>query len=218
MRARRGKFRRDRKIYGRFMKCEQAASVTEFRGERLETVAAAAELIGILRLRKLVRFARQFAGLRMTSLLLMLWVVTSAVSVAQTLVPVKALIPLEQTLISSEKSLIEAKKKDDGAFFKQMVSEDFVLVGVDGKLLERQEAVDGLGDSGLVELTPYDIKVVAAGEGAAIVSYDAIVREKPEEDQGPPPRYQHFSSVWVKQGDGWKLKFHQATAAHWGDW
>jgi hypothetical protein len=138
--------------------------------------------------------------------------------VAQGPAPVAALSPLEQTLIASENSLIEAKKKDDGAFFKRTVSEDFALVGVDGKLLLRQEAVDDLGDSALVELTPYNIKVVAAGEAAAIVTYDAIVRKKPEEDQGPPPRYQHFSSVWVKQGDAWKLKFHQATAAHWGDW
>jgi hypothetical protein len=143
--------------------------------------------------------------------------------VAQGPATVKVLSPLEQTLIASEKSLIEAKKKDDGAFFKRTLSADFSQVGVDGKLLEGQEAVDDLGDAGLVELTPYDIKVVTVGEGAAnisvaIVTYDAIVREKPEEDQGPPPRYQHFSSVWVKQGDTWKLKFHQATAAHWGDW
>jgi hypothetical protein len=130
----------------------------------------------------------------------------------------KSWSPLEQTMIANEKSLIEAKKKDDGAFFKRALAEDFSLVGIDGKLLERQEAVDDLGDSGLLELTPYDIKVVTAGEGAVIVTYDAIVRKAPEEDQGPPPRYQHFSSVWVKQGDAWKLKFHQATAAHWGDW
>jgi hypothetical protein len=130
----------------------------------------------------------------------------------------KALSPLEENLIASEKNLIEAKKKDDGAFFKRTVSEDFSLVGVDGKLLQGQEALDDLGDSGLVELTPYGFKVVLAGEGAAIVTYDAILRKMPEEDQGPPPRYQHFSSVWVKQGDGWKLKFHQATATHWGDW
>jgi hypothetical protein len=130
----------------------------------------------------------------------------------------KALSPLEQTLVASEKSLIEAKKKDDGAFFKRTLTEDFTLVGVDGELQERQDAVDELGDSGLLELTAYDIKVVAVGENAAIVTYDAVVRKAPEEDQGPPPRYQHFSSVWVKQGDAWKLKFHQATAAHWGDW
>jgi hypothetical protein len=138
--------------------------------------------------------------------------------VAQGPAAAKTLSSLEQTLIASEKSLIEAKKKDDGAFFKRTVSEDFSLVGVDGTLLQRQEAVGDLGDSDLVELTPYNMTVVAAGEGAAIVTYDAILRRKPEEDQGPPPRYQHFSSVWVKQGDLWKLKFHQATAAHWGDW
>src|ERR1700722_8014249 len=125
---------------------------------------------------------------------------------------------LEQTLLLSEKTLIEAKKKDDAAFFKRTVSEDFSLVGVDGRLLQQHEAVGDLGDAELVELTPYDIKVVAAGEGAAIVTYDAIVRKAPEEDQGPPPRYQHFSSVWVKQGDAWKLNFHQATPTHWGDW
>ncbi|HZW91386.1 MAG TPA: nuclear transport factor 2 family protein [Candidatus Eremiobacteraceae bacterium] len=153
------------------------------------------------------------------------WVICTALflascipSIAQTRVPAKVLSPLEQTLIGSEKSLIEAKKKDDGAFFKRTVSTDFALVGVDGQLLERQEAIDELGDSGLVELTPYDIKVVTVGEDAAVVTYDAIVRKAPEEDQGPPPRYQHFSSVWVKDGDGWKLKFHQATATHWGDW
>ncbi len=137
---------------------------------------------------------------------------------AQTSTPAKPLNPLEQSLIATEKSLIEAKKKDDGAFFKRTVSPDFSLVGVDGKLHEGQEAVEELGDSDLVELTPYDIKVVSAGEAAAIVTYDAIVRKAPQEDEGPPPRYQHFSSVWVKQGDAWKLKFHQATAAHWGDW
>ncbi len=132
--------------------------------------------------------------------------------------PPAKLSPLEQTLMASEKSLIEAKKKDDGAFFKRTLSADFSLVGVDGRLLERQEAADDLGDSGLIEIMPYDMKVVSVGDDAAIVTYDAVVRKKPEEDQGPPPRYQHFSSVWVKQGAAWKLKFHQATAAHWGDW
>jgi hypothetical protein len=130
----------------------------------------------------------------------------------------KPLSPLEQTLVASEKSLIAAKKTNDGAFFKRTLSEHFTLVSVDGELLEGQDAIDELGDSGLLELMPYDIKVVEAGDGAAIISYDAVVRKAPEEDQGPPPRYQHFSSVWVKHGDAWKLKFHQATAAHWGDW
>jgi hypothetical protein len=139
-------------------------------------------------------------------------------ALAQAPAPAKPLSPLQQSLIASEKSLIQAKKEDDAAFFRQTVTRDFSLVGDDGKLLEDQEAIDNLGDSGLLELTPYDMKVVPAGEAAAIVTYDAIVRKAPEEDQGPPPRYQHFSSIWVRQGDTWKLKFHQATPTHWGDW
>ena len=124
----------------------------------------------------------------------------------------------EQTLKASENNLIAAKRKDDAAFFKRTLTENFSQVGIDGQLEEGQEARNNLGDSDLVELTPYEMKVVAVGDDAAIVTYDAIVREAPEEDQGPPPRYQHFSSVWVKQSGQWKLAFHQTTAAHWGDW
>src|ERR1022692_2917908 len=86
--------------------------------------------------------------------------------------------PFEQAMMASEKSLIEAKKKDDGAFFKRTLAADFSLVGIDGKLLEGQEAVDNLGDSGLLELTPYDIKVLALSDAAALITYDAIVRAK----------------------------------------
>jgi hypothetical protein len=144
-------------------------------------------------------------------------------AVAQAPAPARTLSSLEQALIARENSLIEAKKKDDSSFFKRTLSPDFSFVSVDGVLHQQKEAVDELGDSGLLELTPYDIKVVtlsedAAAVTAAIVTYDAIVREAPEEDQGPPPRYQHFTSVWVKQAGAWKLTFHQATAAHYGDW
>jgi hypothetical protein len=157
--------------------------------------------------------------MKLARLICMLFLLASvASSVAQTPAAAKPLTPFEQVMIANEKSLIEAKKKDDGAIFKSMLAEDFSLVSIDGQLHQRQDAADELGDSGLVELTPYDIKVVALGEDAAIVTYDAILRKAPEEDQGPPPRYQHFSSAWVKQGDQWKLKFHQATATHWGDW
>jgi hypothetical protein len=149
------------------------------------------------------------------SLLLILFCAISCS--AQAALPAKALSPLEQTLMAREKSLIAAIRKDDGAFFQRALTEDFSLVGIDGQLQEGRAAMDELGDSGLVELTAYNMKVMA-GDSTAIVTYDAIVREAPQEDQGPPPRYRHLSSVWVKQGEQWKLKFHQATAAHWGDW
>ncbi len=129
----------------------------------------------------------------------------------------KPLTPQEQTLIDAEKSFVTAAKKGDVAFFKRTLTDDFSFVAFDGQLYDRQDMLDQFGDPG-TDVMPYDMKVVIAGDSVAIVTYDVVLRVPPAEDQGPPPRYQHFSTVWVKQGDAWKMKFQQMTASHWGDW
>jgi hypothetical protein len=135
----------------------------------------------------------------------------------QTSVPTKAFSPLQQTMNAAERSFIAAAKKGDAEYFKRTLADDYSLVGIDGQLHNRQEVLGELSFGG-VDLTPYNLTVVELGEGAAIVTYDVIMRVPPSEDQGPPPRYQHWSSAWVKQGDAWKLKFQQTTPTHWGDW
>jgi len=97
------------------------------------------------------------------------------------------------------------------------LTSDFSYVSYDGQLYGRQDMVDQYVQPG-TDIQPYEIKVVSAGDGVAIVTYNVVFRVPPSEDQGPPPRYQHFTTVWVKQGDAWKMKFQQMTAAHWGDW
>jgi hypothetical protein len=129
----------------------------------------------------------------------------------------KPLAPLEQTLVAAEKSYMTAAKKGDVEYFKRTLTDDYSMVGIDGQLHDRQEVVGEFGSGG-VDLTAYNIKVVELGDGAAIVTYDLIMQIPAEEDQGPPPRYQHWSTTWVKQGDQWRIKFQQTTATHWGDW
>jgi len=124
---------------------------------------------------------------------------------------------LEQTLIAAEKDFHDAARKGDSAFFKRTLTEDFSYVGFDGQLGDRQQMLDERSDSGFA-IQPYNMKVVSLDEGAAIVTYDVVLRVPPAQDEGPPPRYQHFSTTWVKQGDDWKMKFLQMTASHWGDW
>jgi hypothetical protein len=141
----------------------------------------------------------------------------ASVSAQNAMAPAKELSPLEQTLMAAEKSFVAAAKKGDVAFFKRTLTADFSFVQFDGQLYDRQDMLDQFGDGGM-DLQPYDMKVVLAGEGVAIVTYNVVLRAPATEDQGPPPRYQHFSTVWVKQGDVWKMKFQQMTASHWGDW
>ena len=123
----------------------------------------------------------------------------------------------EQTLMTAEKSFINAAKKGDIGFFKQTLTSDFSFVSYDGQLYGRQDMIDQYTQPG-TDIMPYEMKVVSAGDGVAIVTYNVVFRVPPAEDQGPPPRYQHFTTVWVKQGDAWKMKFQQMTASHWGDW
>jgi hypothetical protein len=131
--------------------------------------------------------------------------------------PPKPLTPLEQTLMAAEKNFVDAAKKGASDFFKRTLADDFAFVAFDGQLYSRQDMIDQLSYGGL-DLLPYNMKVVSVSDGAAIVTYDVVLRVPPSEDQGPPPRYQHFSTVWVKQGDAWKMKFQQMSVSHWGDW
>lgn len=139
------------------------------------------------------------------------------VAFAQTKAPSKALSPTEEALMAAEQAFVGAAKKGDGAFFKHTLADDFSYVGVDGQAGERQDRIDDFAEAS-TDLQPYNMKVLMIDERAGIVTYDAVVRIPKAEDQGPPPRYQHFSTVWVKQGDEWKMRFQQMTAAHFGDW
>ena len=136
---------------------------------------------------------------------------------AQAPAATKPINPLDQNLISAEKNFIAAAKNRDADYFKHTLTSGYLFIGYDGQVHDREEF---LGDrsSDSWNLMPYSMKVFKLDEGAAIVTYDVILQVPPEEDQGPPPRYQHWSSVWVKQADQWKLKFQQSTPTHWGDW
>jgi len=134
-----------------------------------------------------------------------------------TTTPPKLLTPTQQALVAAEKSFIAAAKKGDAEYFKRTLTDDYSLVGFDGQLHDRQETLGELGSGG-VNVMPYNVKVVELGDAAAIVTYDVVMQVPPSEDQGAPPRYQHWSSTWIKQGAQWKIKFQQTTPTHWGDW
>jgi len=127
----------------------------------------------------------------------------------------KPLTALEQTLLAAEKSFLDAAKTGDTAFLKRTLADDFSYVGSDGQSDTRQKFIDDLEDG--EDISAYNLKVVSVSDGVGIVTYDVVVRSSAD-DENPSPRYQHFSTVWVKIGDTWKMKFHQRSVSHWGDW
>lgn len=134
-------------------------------------------------------------------------VLLSLAAFAQT---AKAPSPLDQALIESSKAVLEAQKTKNTDFLKHTLTDDFRLVGSEGKLHDREEFVGEAGEGTLKDYSVYSLHVLPVNEDAAIVTYDGIIH-MPEGDFDVAPRYQHFSDLWVKQGEQWRLRFRQAT-------
>jgi len=127
--------------------------------------------------------------------------------------PSKPLTPLEQTLIANTNAVPEAQKARNVDFLKRTLTADFLAVGSEGRLHDREEVLQSAHDGELKDYSTYNLQVVPVNEGAAIVTYDCIIHMPEGDAPGMAPRYQHISDLWVKQDDQWRLKFQQATVA-----
>ena len=123
----------------------------------------------------------------------------------------KPLTQLEHTLVSQSEAVARAQKTKDLEALRRLLTDDFERVGSEGGLHDKRDILDDTHEGNLEDYRLYDFNVLAVDENVAIVTYDAVIQMS-EEDEGPAPRYQHFSDVWVKQGDQWRLRFQQATA------
>jgi hypothetical protein len=118
--------------------------------------------------------------------------------------------PLAQQLLDREKSLADAQKRHDRDFVKAALTDDFVSISTDGEPRSKANVLSDVASDERLEYRIYNAQVVPLDDSAAVLTYDVIVRMVHYDED--TPRYQRVSSVWVKQGDDWKLKFQQATA------
>ena len=120
---------------------------------------------------------------------------------------------VQQTLIDAQQAMASAQQRKDAAYVERTLTPDFFEVEISGDTTDKEDLVKGLADSDLTQVILYNFKVIALNETAALVSCDAVFRHS-SNDLGAR-RYQHVSSVWVKQADTWKLKFQQASPNRW---
>ena len=125
----------------------------------------------------------------------------------------KPLSPLEQMLIANTNAIPEAQKSKNVDFLKRTLTDDFASVGSEGKLHDKEEILASAREGELKDYYTYNLRVLPVDDNAAVVTYDCIVHMPEGDAPGMAPRYQHISDLWVKQGDQWRLKFQQATAA-----
>jgi hypothetical protein len=125
----------------------------------------------------------------------------------------KPLSALEQALIANTNAVVEAQKSKNVDFLKGTLTDDFVSVGSEGSLHDKQEMLENARGGELKDYYTYNPRVLPVNDEVAIVTYDCVVHMPEGDAPGMAPRYQHFSDLWVKQGNQWRLKFQQATVA-----
>jgi len=125
----------------------------------------------------------------------------------------KPLSPLEQTLIANTNAVPEAQKSKNVDFLKRTLTDDYVFVGSEGKLHDREEILGSARDGELKDYYTYNLRVLPVNDEAAVVTYDCVIHMPEGDAPGMAPRYQHISDLWVKQDQQWRLRFQQATAA-----
>jgi hypothetical protein len=134
----------------------------------------------------------------------------ATLSAAQSPTDTNATSVLAKQLLDLEKNFADAEKRHDRDFVKNALTEDFLSISTNGETHSKAEILSDVSDDARLEYRIYNAQVVPVNDRAAVVTYDVIVRMVHYDED--TPRYQRVSSVWVKQGSEWKLKFQQATA------
>jgi hypothetical protein len=117
---------------------------------------------------------------------------------------------VEETIIAQEKQIIEAINKKDQAAFKNLVSQDAMVVGMHGPI-KAAEALpilfgpDYKSEGGAIE-SP---QVKMMDKDAYMITYKATGTESYKGESMTNSVY--ASTLWVKQGDKWVAMFHQVT-------
>ena len=118
---------------------------------------------------------------------------------------------LQQELIDLQRSFVSAKEHGDAEYVRNALADDFTSIATNGSTENKTDFVRDIGPSDQPASPPilYDFKVLQLNEGTVVLTYCVVFPDDRLD------KYRHVSDAWVKQADGWKLKFEQSTLNLW---
>lgn len=102
-----------------------------------------------------------------------------------------------------EESLWRAETRFDGAYMERVLHPEFVEFGRSGRVYTREQAL--AVEPVALDVQVRDFAVHQVADEVVLVTYRSVVRSG---DQALTGRR---SSLWVRQGEAWLLRFHQGT-------
>ena len=112
---------------------------------------------------------------------------------------------LEQQLRELELKVMTAAGERRADDIRDLVADDFFEIGASGRTYTKAEVLAAIETAPLRKFTLEGFKVVASGEGWALVSYRA--GERTAYASSTSLR----STLWVERAGKWRIVFHQGT-------
>jgi len=118
--------------------------------------------------------------------------------------------PLTNKLAQLEAELHLPEVRGSAPRINALLHADFEEVGRSGRHWSREAIVDMLlGETTPAEIVADNYVATELQAGVALLTYRAAHRQT----DGSLARHTLRSSLWVKVGDGWQMRYHQGTAA-----
>jgi hypothetical protein len=88
---------------------------------------------------------------------------------------------------------------------------DFAEIGTSGRVYDRASLVEALANEGdgppMIHVRDFSVRLLAPD--IALATYRSVL----EDPAGGPPAVALRSSIWRRDGDAWRMAFHQGTPA-----
>ena len=107
-----------------------------------------------------------------------------------------------------ELELLQTDWRANPALIDDWLSADFEEIGSDGKVSQRVDVVNWLlNKDNAIQWSLTDFRIKALADGLVMAVYIAKKRNAPNNTSKGSIR----TSIWQRQGNNWKMIFHQAT-------
>ena len=121
---------------------------------------------------------------------------------------IRAMSELAERLHSLEIALARRDGTAIPGGLAALIDDDFAEIGASGRRWDRAAILDLLG-SGPAEDVAIELFAAAPlGDDVVLVTYRSVASAP-----GLPARSAWRSSVWIRRGDDWRIRFHQGTPA-----
>ncbi len=104
-----------------------------------------------------------------------------------------------------EESLWKSETRFDRNYMNKILTPDFFEFGRSGKIYRREDTLGVLAQHIEAKFPLKDFVVRPITDEVVQVTYVSEVADQGQTDFG------NRSSIWMKTGEGWKLRFHQGT-------